>query len=196
MSYSACERGALVWVRPGTPFQELRRVVDKEGRYALLDGLLDGQSILLGSIYAPNVEQDRFYDSLTGVLAQFTSIPWVLGGDYNCALNIALDRSHPPPPHSPARKQTERFQRWVAHWALVDTWRAHHPLSRIYSFHSIPHNLRVRLDRFLCSPSLIPKVQHTDYLGRVTLTMMLIYCSFTGDPHIPRCPPGAYHVTV
>lgn len=133
----------------------------------LLHGLLDGQPKLLGCIYAPNIDQSKFWDSLTGALAQFTSMPWILGGDYNCALDIALDRSHPPTLHSPALKQTEHFCHWVTHWGLEDAWRAHHPCSKLYSFHSVPHNLRVRLDRFLCSPSIIPKIYNTDYLGRV-----------------------------
>lgn len=109
MSYSPYARGALIWLRPGTPFQETRRVVDKDGRYALLEGLLDGQSVLLGSVYAPNVEQDGYWDTLTGILAQFASVPWILGGDYNCALDITLDRSHLPPPHSPHRSRRNTF---------------------------------------------------------------------------------------
>lgn len=132
-----------------------------------MTGLLEGQPILIGCIYAPNVEQDQYWDKLTKVLAHYTAILWLLGGDYNCVLDLHLDRSHPPPLYSPAHKQTDRFRRWVEHWTLVDAWRARNPDARMYSFHSIPHNLRVRHNRFLCSTDLLPKMQYAYYMGRI-----------------------------
>lgn len=105
-TYSAFARGALVWIRPGIPFHETGRKVDIEGRYALLEGLLDGKPILIGSIYAPNIDQAPFWGVLTSTLERFSSSPWILGEGYNCSLDLALDRSYPPTKHSPARAHT------------------------------------------------------------------------------------------
>lgn len=124
----------------GIPFKEQTRTIDKEGRYAVLEGLLEGHSILIGSIYAPNIEQAQFWTRLTSTLTHHTLAPWILGGDNNCALDTNLDRSHSPPRHSPAHRQTA-FNTWVTQWALTDVWRARNSNTKLYSFHSIPHNL-------------------------------------------------------
>ena len=45
--YSAFARGALVWVRAGVPFELAAKRIDKEGRYVLLDGKLDGRPLMI-----------------------------------------------------------------------------------------------------------------------------------------------------
>lgn len=162
-TYSAFARGTLIWIRPGVPFREQSRTVDPEGRYALLQGQLDGQTVLLGSIYGPNADQSKFWDTLSTPLSAYAQIPWILGGDYNCVQSLELDRSHPA---SPVAAQARRFAAWVRHWSHTDIWRARNPTERLYSYYSVPHDLRVRLDCFLCSPAILPLLLDADYLGR------------------------------
>lgn len=102
-----------------------------EGRYALLHGLLDGQPVVLGSIYAPNTDQGKFWGTLSRPLSAYTQAPWILGGDFNCVQDITLDRSYPPHPASPIIAQGARFASWMAHWALTDAWRSKHPSLRL-----------------------------------------------------------------
>lgn len=102
-TYSAHARGTLIWVRAGIPFVHEESLVDEEGRYTFIRGRLNGQIILLGSLYAPNVDQPSFLVRLSRELIPWTGIPWVLGGDFNSVLNADLDRSFPhliePQPH-------------------------------------------------------------------------------------------------
>lgn len=94
-NYSAFSRGAAIWTRHGVPFTELERRVDDQGRYILLKGTLDGSPVILGSIYAPNFDQDKFLHWLGTALAGWDTIPWILGGDWNAVLDVDMDRSHP-----------------------------------------------------------------------------------------------------
>lgn len=92
-NFSAFARGAAIWIRHGVLFQEIDRRIDDQGRYVLLRGTLDGRSIVLGSIYAPNTGHDIFLQRLSGALAGWESFPWLLGGDYNAVLDTTQDRS-------------------------------------------------------------------------------------------------------
>lgn len=95
-NYSAFSRGTTIWVRHGVPFELLEQRRDDQGRYIFLKGTLDGILVILGNIYAPNFDQDQFYARIGTVLADWTDIPWMLGGDWNAPMDIHLDRSHPP----------------------------------------------------------------------------------------------------
>lgn len=74
--------GAAVWIRSNTPFKLVEQKIDLNGRYALIHWLLDWIYIVLGSIYAPNNEQDKYLETLSAVLAGWSEYPWVLGGDF------------------------------------------------------------------------------------------------------------------
>lgn len=71
--------------------------MDANGRYVLVHGTLDGTHIVLGSVYAPNSEQDKFLEVLTNALTGWKSYPWVIGGDFNMILDVDLDSSPATP---------------------------------------------------------------------------------------------------
>ena len=89
-----------IWIKPGIPFAPDEERVDAQGRYILLRGRLDGQPIVLGSLYFPNVDQHQFLVVLTRVFADWVQLPRIIGGDFNTVLNTELDRSHHPLPSS------------------------------------------------------------------------------------------------
>lgn len=128
-------------------FELQEHKIDINGRYILLLGKLDGQQIVLGSVYAPNVDQHLFLETLTVMLTEWENYPWVIGGDFNAVLNVELDRSHPPLQGTTSRKQAEALRNWAEGWNIGDSWRMKHPDSREYSFYSPPHGLHTRLDR-------------------------------------------------
>lgn len=67
-NYSAFARGTAIWIKYAVPFQEIERRIDDQGRYVLLRGTLDGRPLVLGSIYAPNTAQDKFFHRLSRAL--------------------------------------------------------------------------------------------------------------------------------
>lgn len=86
--------------------------------------------------------------------------------------------------------RTPVFRAWAAHRSLADAWRHTHPTTKLYSFHSIPHNLRVRLDRFMCTQSILPRIQHSDYLGRIVSDHDAHTVNLTWGPPLPPIPTG------
>ena len=103
-TYSAFARGTLIWVRHGVPFLQQSSLVDPEGRYVAISGQLAGRDIALLSIYAPNIEQMMFLESLSAKLSEYLQKPILVGGDFNCVADVTLDRSHPPLRDSPTNR--------------------------------------------------------------------------------------------
>ena len=165
-TFSAFARGALIWVRPGVPFQCVKSWIDPDGRYVAVTGRLGGRDLTLVSIYAPNVEQGKFLMELSGKLASCLTGPVILGGDFNCVADIRLDRSHPPLRDSPVCRLAKQFTTWQSKWGLIDSWRQHNGVCGDYSFFSNIHELHVRLDTFLCSTTVHEAVQSVEYLAR------------------------------
>uniref|UniRef100_A0A3Q2NYL8 Reverse transcriptase/retrotransposon-derived protein RNase H-like domain-containing protein n=1 Tax=Fundulus heteroclitus TaxID=8078 RepID=A0A3Q2NYL8_FUNHE len=82
-SYSTNKRGVIILIHKKLPFTVTASYNDREGRCVLVRGVLYGEDILLGNLYAPNVRNERFYTSLychDDIIAHF--IP----GKYNLIL--------------------------------------------------------------------------------------------------------------
>ena len=77
---SAFAKGALIWVRPGVPFEPLETRIDKEGRWVLSKGRLNGEEVTLGSIYAPNQGQLEFLGELSPTLRDVGTEKMIIGG--------------------------------------------------------------------------------------------------------------------
>ena len=77
-SYSAFSRGVLIWIRPGVPFQEHRVLIDDAGRYVIVCGRLHGRDVALINIYAPNTDQQKFLDKISGILMTLTEYPMII----------------------------------------------------------------------------------------------------------------------
>lgn len=124
-SYLAFARGAVIWVRSGTQFAVVEQRVDTNGRYVLVHGTLDGRHIVLGSVYAPNSEQDKFLEVLTNTLTGWEGYPWVIGGDFNMILDVDLDRSHPPLQGTSCKKLAEVLKGWTEGWHIGQPARSY-----------------------------------------------------------------------
>lgn len=164
--YSAFARGVLIWVRPGVPFEIQDTVIDAEGRYVIVRGMLDGRQVVMASLYAPNTEQGVYLDSLSCVLAPWHGIPLILGGDYNSVLDVSLDRSFPPLPGRNMYTAMKALINWATQWRLTDIWRHRNPVDNHYSYYSGAHDLHVCLDRYMVLDDLLPNVSTAYYLGR------------------------------
>ncbi|KAJ1192987.1 hypothetical protein NDU88_002293 [Pleurodeles waltl] len=85
-----CCRGVLSWIRPKVPFElDTQRVVP-ERRYVCILGHQDGPDNYILGIYAPDTRQVTHLHSLDGFVESSLSEPPVLGGDFNCVLDILM----------------------------------------------------------------------------------------------------------
>ena len=87
---------ALIAFRKGIKYKVIEKYIDTEGRYIVLNLLLNNSPVVLMNYYAPNqeAEQLKVLDRLTHILdqldmAQDTIFIW--SGDFNMTFDIDLD---------------------------------------------------------------------------------------------------------
>lgn len=121
-------------------------VKDKNGRYVIIKGVLQGTVISILNIYYPPAHPSDF---VTKVLLDFSEIHSdiaIVGGDFNCILNPLIDRL--PHKASPLSPQAKSLNSVCEDLGSVDVWRTIHPSDKEYTFFSAPHMCHIRIDYF------------------------------------------------
>ena len=88
--------GVLVLVRDNLEFEMKSIITDENGRYILLNAIVQGSDYILGNIYAPNKikEQCNFFDELQQKFDDFITIQdqrIIIGGDLKVIMDQNLD---------------------------------------------------------------------------------------------------------
>ena len=94
----------------------------EQHRYIALSAKLDGEPILIHSIYAPVHRQLRptFFNSLPTPPHGCSNI---VGGDFNCIMDATLDTIGD---HTIATQGTTELATWLASMGAIDIWRQQH----------------------------------------------------------------------
>lgn len=92
-TFNQKKRGVSILFSKTVNVKVKREFRDKDGRIIIPLVNLSGQNIILGNLYAPNVEDPDFFLQLRKIILDFGDFPVVLGGDYNQVLDVFLDRS-------------------------------------------------------------------------------------------------------
>lgn len=126
---------------------------DKEGRWIVIDIMINNLHIILLNIYAPN-EDSYFLVKLT-YLNSLQSNQIIITGDFNTVLDTNKDRSglHKFNNHPHALRE---IQEMAASLDLVDIWRLLNKDTMRYTWRR--GKQASRIDYFLISFSLVPKV--------------------------------------
>uniref|UniRef100_A0A3Q3CJ61 Endonuclease/exonuclease/phosphatase domain-containing protein n=1 Tax=Haplochromis burtoni TaxID=8153 RepID=A0A3Q3CJ61_HAPBU len=120
---------------------------DNEGRYILVKGMLHGETVLLGNIYAPNAQDGEFYTVLFSQLVDMDCANIILAGDFNCVLCPKMDKL---PPQSILTKNSKAL------WQIINE----------ENINGMVQDLREMLTRWRSLP--------ISFLGRINLIKMVI----------------------
>uniref|UniRef100_H2ZWT8 Endonuclease/exonuclease/phosphatase domain-containing protein n=1 Tax=Latimeria chalumnae TaxID=7897 RepID=H2ZWT8_LATCH len=139
----------------------MSQVTDPAGCFVIVHGRWGSKLVTFASMYAPNVDDPLLIQNFFLQLTQYPS-PWVIGGDFNCSLDMVMDRSSSAPVAQTHMAKTILAS--VAECGLMDIWRHLHPTAREYSHYSHVHKSFSRIDLFLISSSLIHRVKACEFL--------------------------------
>ena len=112
--YASCSnsrrRGVASLISRSISFAFQREVKDKEGRYILIIGTVGGVELTIVNIYAPNEDDPTFFKEVASVTAREARGTIIIGGDFNCVLNVKIDKLPsdygPPPAGNPKQQKT------------------------------------------------------------------------------------------
>ena len=128
---------------------------DKNGRYILVEALVDGSKLNFLNIYAPNdqTQQVKFLRDLsTAALNQVVNERVLLGGDFNCALSD-LDKRGGRSFES-KKAVIKEINEMKNTFDLVDMWRQKHPSAPGFTWSNVSLKIQCRLDYLFASQNL------------------------------------------
>lgn len=150
-AYSTFSRGVAILINKNLAFRPLHTVVDSQGRYVIVKGVLKGKDITFMNVYCPPGYSADFLSKVFAEFAELASEDAFVGGDFNCHLSPSLDKL--PPSMAPPSRQARMLTSLCSDMGFSDVWRAFCPSDLKFTFFSAPHNSYSRLDYFFIPTS-------------------------------------------
>lgn len=155
-SFTTARRGVAILIKKSCMFMKEKCIIDKEGRFVLVTGELEGQYITLMNVYNPPGEHKDCLNKIVELLITETKGIAIMGGDFNMVMNPKEDTRSKIKHKS---NQTAKLMKKAEHeFGLIDVWRNLHPRDRAYTFYSEAHKVYSRLDYFFMFKTDIPRV--------------------------------------
>ena len=154
---------------------------DPDGRFLILDIIIDGFHMILVNLYGPNKDDPDFYFEVFAKLDNLDSSRLIVAGDLNVALG-PLDYQGSCPAHS-NKNASEALVSLKDEFNLIDVWRNEHPRLRAYTRHQKNPPVLSRLDYILVSSNLADNVKHSEIVCGIKSDHSIVKCKiFTNSP--------------
>lgn len=129
----------MIIVNKSVTFQSHAVITDPKGRYIILVCEINNVKYTLVNLYAPNKAQVTFLRSLYKKMTKHKVGSLLMCGDFNCAVDKAMDCS--------SSQSTHSYE--IPEMDVYDAWRCANSSERDYTYLSAPHNSYSRIDLFL-----------------------------------------------
>jgi len=165
-------KGVMVMFRPNLDIRVNKHILDKEGRFILLDVSVQGEDVILLNIYAPTSEQEqvKFYSDIDSLLDGHIDRldKCIIGGDMNIIRDPSVDRKGGNFKETANyRKVMENIDSMMEVYDLCDVWRIKNPDSRRYTWRQKRPSISSRLDMWFISNALQDFCFNTDIVPSV-----------------------------
>jgi exonuclease III len=85
-SYASNSRGTAILLKPSLKYKINDSVIDVDGRFIILDIIVDELPVILVNTYAPNQDNPDFFFDLFAKIENFNTNNLIIGGDFNIAV--------------------------------------------------------------------------------------------------------------
>ena len=162
-------RGVLILVRKDLDFISKSVRIDDEGRFVLLEALIQDTLFLLMNIYAPNKmsEQSIFYRDIQKLINETDdekNHKIMLGRDFNITFDQKLDCLSGNPIRKSSLKAVEDI---MLEHNLIDIWRVRNPECKRFTWRQKCPLIQRRLDYWLISNALQDDIENADIVTSI-----------------------------
>ena len=185
-TYTSKSRGCSILINNTFEYTLGKIVKDDLGNYVLVEILLPNEtSIVIGSIYGPNIDNADFYHKLDEIISHFNNPNIILGGDWNSTRNFKLDNNNYISQNN--LKSTQAISNLMTKHNLIDIWRAKNPSKKRYTWLQGISKKQARLDYYLCNEELLSISSKEDilYKYRSDHAPIIITISLQDQPRGP-----------
>ena len=165
-------KGVMVLFRPGFDVVYKEKYIDKQGRYIIINATVQGTSVQLVNIYAPNMEAEQiiFYEDMSRLLSEYTMDKCyvITGGDMNVILDHTIDRKGGNVKGSKQYdKELKAVNNMLFEHELSDIWRVMNPNTKRYTWRRKDPQIHSRLDMWWISEALQDSCEKVDIIPSI-----------------------------
>ena len=166
-SHGTCgNRGVAIMFPKGLDILINNKIKDSNGRFILLDVVLEEQNLTLVNLYAPTKDKEQeqitFINFVQNTLQTYYDANIILGGDLNSYMDPSLDKTGGK--KEKISNATKCYQQLCEDYNLADVWRILNPDLRRYTWRGITKNglVQSRLDIWLTSLHMLYEIHNVD----------------------------------
>ena len=148
-------RGVCILIKDLSQITITRQYRDDYGRLLVLDTDVSNTKITFINVYGPNIDDSPFFDNISQILGNFDCESIVWGGDFNCVLDLNLDKKGGR--HVTHGNSVKCIYDIMDEYNLVDVWRFQNPNLSRFTWHL--GDAFCRLDFFLISNNLVVQTE-------------------------------------
>ena len=152
-SYASNSRGVAILVRNSVSTKVNSCFKDPNGRFLILQAVVNNSALTLVTLFAPNNDDPDFYLEVFGEIDKRNSPSIIVSGDFNTVLG-PLDYQGSQTHHS-NKKASKMISILIDEFGLCDVWRNFHPTLKQYTRHQKNPRALSRLDFILVSNNFI-----------------------------------------
>lgn len=145
-SHHSARRGVIIMIRNHIHFEVETTISDKEGRYVLVVGKIEGEYFTLLNVYNPPEDGPSTIERIMDLIMVQNKGITVLGSDLNLLMNEKLD-SQGNVKHK-ALKDARLMRAFEKDIGIADVWRTFNPTKRNYTYFSPVTGNYSRFDYF------------------------------------------------
>ena len=162
-------KGVLVLIRETLQFELKPVKKDSQGRFVIVEALVQDSPVLLINIYAPNNTHDAvdFYENLRTTLLESDynqDYRFIMGGDFNVPLSLQLDSYGSK---TEKKDVVTKIRELMLDFNLVDIWRLRNPDKKRYTWKQNKPLVQRRLDYWLISDDFQDDVDSTGIISAI-----------------------------
>jgi exonuclease III len=148
--------GVAILIKNNVQYTVNQVISDKNGRYIILDILIESFRISLLNLYGPNSDSPEFFDNLKEQLERFPGSV-IMAGDWNVVQDYLLDTYNYKKDNN--IKSHNSILELKVNLDLNDPWRILNPDRRQYTWRLKNQTKQSRLDYFLVSDDILALVK-------------------------------------
>lgn len=137
------QKDVMIGIKPHLQWELKREIRDKEGRYIIIQGLMQGENTVLVNIYASNKKIKQFFHKSIQIMDKIIEGDnLIIMGDFNSVVHSQKDRSRA----IFIGKFPTNIRKRLKHHQMVDSWKFSKGDESQYTYYSNRFSSYSRID--------------------------------------------------